>query len=405
MIIGLIRENKNPPDRRVALTPLQCSKVQKLFPNLKIIVQCSLHRVFSDDEYRKYDISVGENMADCDILLGIKEVPCEYLIDAKTYLFFSHTIKKQDYNRDMLVEILNKKIKLIDYECLQNEKGSRILGFGKYAGIVGTFEILRAFGKKYKIFELKSPSTFKNYEDLKSSIIKYTSLIKKQNKKIVLAGSGRVISGSEELLQFIEIKKTNPYDFLNKTFDETVYTLLDIEDLYERIDKLETTHQHFYKNHDMYLSKFKPYTAKADILINGVFWDKNIVRHFEKEDTMKDDFKIKLIADISCDIEGSVPLTIRETTIENPVMGWDGKMQKECEPYTEKSIDIMAISNLPTELPADSSFGFGEDLIQYVLPELLKEKSKIIDNATICENGKLTDKFNYLQDFVSKRDE
>lgn len=401
MILGLIKEFKNPPDRRVALSPEQCSRLQKMFPRLKIVVQPSPHRIFSDNDYRNSGITVSENMADCDILLGIKEVPFQYLIPRKTYMFFSHTIKMQEQNRQMLKEIIRHGIKLIDYECLHNERGSRILGFGKFAGIVGTFEILRAMGKKYNVFELESPSAMKNYDELKSKISQYAELIKQQKKKIILAGSGRVISGCEELLQYIEIKKVSSFDFVKNEFGETVYTLLDLENLYERKDGEKLIHSHFYNNHEMYVSKFKTFSKIADVLINGVYWDSKMVKHFEKEETMADDFKIKLIADISCDIEGSVPITIRETTIEKPVFGWDCKNLKECEPYTESSIDIMAVSNLPTELPADASIGFGEDLIKKILPELFKENSKMINEATICENGILTEKYSYLHDFVN----
>lgn len=400
MILGLIREYKNPPDKRVALSPEQCTRVQNNFQNIKIIAESSPVRIFNDKEYENYGISVSENMTVCDFLIGIKEVPPDRLIYGKTYLFFSHTIKKQVYNREMLREILRKNITLIDYECLHNLKGSRILGFGKFAGIVGTYEILRAMGKKYNIYNWQSPSEYRNYDELKLKISEDINIIKFQKKKIVLAGSGRVISGCINLLDFMRIKKVNPHDFLNTNFDETVYTLLDLEDLYEHKHGEKFSHRHFYENHNLYTSKFAKYTKTADILINGIYWDANMERHFEKEDTKSDDFKIKLIADISCDIEGSIPITIRETIIDNPVFGWDGKNQAECKPYSINSIDIMAISNLPTELPADASVGFGEDLIKSVLPELLKSKSEMIENATICKNGELTSKYKYLQSFI-----
>lgn len=400
MILGLIREYKNPPDKRVAFSPEQCKRVQNGFQNIKIIAESSPVRAFNDKDYENCGITVSENMTVCDFLFGIKEVPPEKLIASKTYLFFSHTIKKQIHNREMLKEILRKNITLIDYECLRNRKGSRILGFGKYAGIVGTYEIFRAMGKKYNIFNWQSPSEYKNYDELKTDITKDLELIKLQKKKIVLTGSGRVISGCEELLEFMNISKVEPLTFLKKEFSQTVYTLLDIEDMFERNDGNSFTRNHFYENHKMYSSKFLPYTKISDIMINGIYWDSNLPRHFEKEDTISDDFRINLIADISCDIEGSIPITIRETTIENPVFGWDGKNQAECTPYSKNSIDIMAISNLPTELPADASIGFGEDLIKSVLPELFKSNSEIIENATICKNGELTPKYKYLQSFI-----
>ncbi|MCC6722419.1 MAG: alanine dehydrogenase [Bacteroidia bacterium] len=401
MKLGLIREYKNPPDKRVVLTPQQCYSLQNKFNELKIIVEPSPNRVFADIEYSSLGIEVSENLSECDILLGIKEVPHEKLLPDKTYMFFSHTIKKQEHNRNMLKKIIANKIRLIDYECLHNESGRRILGFGKYAGIVGTYEILRAMGIKYNLFNWQSPSLFLNYDELKVKISKDIDLIKKNRNKIVLTGSGRVISGSEELLGFLKIKKVSPQSFVSDIFDETVYTLLDIEDMYEHKDTIAFTHEHFYLNHSMYGSKFKPYTKIADIMINGVYWDKNIARHFELNDTKSPDFKIKLIADISCDINGSVPITVKETTIEKPVFGWNSQSQQICEPYTQTSIDIMSISNLPTELPADASEGFGEEFIKFVLPDLFKKNSRMIEEATICCDGTLTKRYNYLQDFIS----
>jgi saccharopine dehydrogenase (NAD+, L-lysine-forming) len=172
-------------------------------------------------------------------------------------------------------------------------------------------------------------------------------------------------------------------------------------DLYERIDGQTWNHEHFFRNHSEYRSKFAPYTKVADVLINGVFWDKQMPQHFSKEDTKSPHFSIKTIADISCDVEGSVPITLYETKTDKPVMGWDPILQKECEPYLETGIDVMAISNLPTEIPEDASVGFGSALIDTVLPELLKDQSEIIKNATICDSGKLTNNYLYLTDYVN----
>ena len=223
----------------------------------------------------------------------------------------------------------------------------------------------------------------------------------KGKHKIVIAGSGRVSSGVEEVLKDLTLNKVTPLDFLNLNFEETVYTLLDKDDLYERKDGEPWNNDHFFKNHSTYQSKFKPYIFVADLLLNGVFWNKDMPQHFSKEDTTLKGFSLKVIGDISCDIEGSVPITLHDTHAENPVFGWDPINQCECEPYSENSIDVLAVSNLPSELPADSSIGFGNDLLSIVLPELFKPQSEMIKNATICENGQLTEKFSYLSDYIS----
>ncbi|MFM9944002.1 MAG: NAD(P)-dependent oxidoreductase [Bacteroidia bacterium] len=398
--LGLIREFKQPADRRVAFNPQQCAEIKKQFSEIDIAVESSPDRIFTDNAYKKEGISVSDDLSDCDILFGIKEIPIEKLLANKTYLFFSHTIKKQPHNCEMLKAIINKKIRLIDYECLVRSNGIRVLGFGRYAGLVGTYETLRALGLKNRTFKIKPAYECADYEEMLVVLGSIVNILKVGKHKIVITGSGRVSSGVEELLTDLKIKKVTPDEFLNQTFDEIVYTLLDINDLYERKDGSPWNHDHFFNNHSAYQSKFKPYCSVATILINGVFWDSAMPQHFSKEDTKSNDFSIKVIGDISCDVEGSVPITIHDTHAENPVFGWDAANQCECEPFTEKSIDVMAVSNLPSELPANASEGFGNDLLKFVLPELLKPESEMIKNATICQNGNLTEKFNYLADYI-----
>jgi alanine dehydrogenase len=399
--LGLIREYKYPPDKRVAFSPSQCSEIQAQNPDITFIVESSPDRVFSDQEYLHAGIKVSTDLTDCDILFGIKEVPVANLIPEKTYCIFSHTIKKQPHNREMLRAMLNNKIRLIDYECLHAPNGTRLLGFGRYAGLAGTYEAFKAIGIRRKSFELKPPLEIANLAEMESVLLTFESKIKALKSKIVIAGSGRVAAGCEEMLSFIHLQKVTPEQFLSQSFDESVYTLLDTFDLYERIDGQPWNHEHFFKNHAAYQSKFTPYTEVADVLINGVFWDKQMPQHFSKEDTKSPHFSIKTIADISCDVEGSVPITLYETKTDKPVMGWDPILQKECEPYLETGIDVMAISNLPTEIPEDASVGFGSALIDTVLPELLKDQSEIIKNATICDSGKLTNNYLYLTDYVN----
>ncbi len=398
---GLICEYKQPPDKRVAFPPIECHQIKTLYANINIIAETSSDRIFGDELYKKEGITVSNNLSACNILFGIKEVPAEKLIEGKTYLFFSHTIKKQPHNREMLKEIIKKNIRLIDYECLVWPNGSRVLGFGRYAGLVGTYETLKSLGIKNKTFNIKPAYECADLREMIAILQSIEPIIKKQNHKIVITGSGRVSSGAEELLKAIGIKNVSPSDFLSSNYHETVYTLLDSHHLYKRKDGELWNHEHFFHNHNAYQSIFKPYTKVADILINGVFWDSAMPQHFSKEDTKSNGFSLKLIGDISCDIEGSVPITLHDTHADNSTMGWDAANQCECEPYGENSIDILAVSNLPSELPADASVGFANDFIKVVLPELLKPESEMIKNATICEAGRLTEKFSYLEDYIS----
>ncbi len=399
--LGLIKENKQPPDRRAAFTPTQCTTIMSHFKNCKILVESSPDRIFSDAHYINQGINVTQNLSDCDILLGIKEVPIQDLISDKTYLFFSHTLKKQEQNRELLRAMIQKNIRFIDYECLVWPNGSRVLGFGRYAGLVGAYETLRAIGKKYKSFALKAAYECEDYSEMLKTLRLITPVLKQMKLKIVITGSGRVSNGADELLKEIGLQKVSPNAFINSNHFESVYTLLDTHELYKRMDGEPWQKDHFYHNHSCYESIFKPYTTVANVLINGIFWDKALPPHFSKADTQDPNFSIKIIGDISCDIEGSVPITLRDTTAENPVFGWDAQNQCECEPYSQNSIDVMAVSNLPTELPADASEGFGEELIKTIIPQLFHPSTDMIKNATLCENGHLTEKFQYLSDYVS----
>lgn len=398
--LGLIREYKQPPDRRVAFTPQQCHQIKTSFLDSNVVVESSPDRIFNDDSFKKEGIEITNDLSNCDILFGIKEVPVDKLIEDKTYLFFSHIIKKQAHNREMLKAIVKKNIRLIDYECLVWPNESRVLGFGRYAGLVGTYETFKVLGIKNNLFTIKPAYECADYAEMLTVLKLIEGILKSGKHKIVVTGSGRVSSGVEELLTTLTIKKVSPDDFLNSDSNETVYTLLDSHDLYERKDGEPWNHEHFFHNHSEYQSKFKPYTKVADILINGVFWDSAMPRHFEKGDTKSKDFSIQTIGDISCDVEGSVPITLHDTHSDSPALGWDAANQCECEPYTETGIDIMAISNLPSELPANASEGFGAELIKTVLHELLNPESEMIKNATICEGGRLTTRFNYLQEYI-----
>lgn len=399
--LGILREYKEPPDRRVAFSPAQCRTIVETYPGAKLIVEPSPHRIFSDDAYREAGITVSSDLSECDILFGIKEVPANRLIPNKTYLFFSHTIKLQPHNRDLFKAIVKNGIRLIDYECLKWPVGSRVLGFGRYAGIVGTYEAFKAIGIRKGLYQLPATYTCNDYLHLKEELQKVLPIIKSQNLRIVITGSGRVAHGCEELMGFMQIEQVTPEAYLNSTFNETVYTLLDSHHLYERKDGEPWNHEHFFKNHAMYRSIFEPYTQCTDLLINGVYWDSAMPPHFTVEQTNSPDFGIRVIADISCDIEGSVPITLRDTTQDEPVMGYNPSTGKECEPYQPGSIDIMAVSNLPTALPADASRSFGDSLLRHVLPRILMPfDDSMIPDATLCENGQLTPPFQYMKDYL-----
>jgi alanine dehydrogenase len=397
VIIGLSKERKNPPDNRVALSPIQCIALQQRYPEVQVVVESSPARCFSDEAYREVGIQVVDSLEHCDVIFNIKEVPSEALIAGKTYFFFSHTIKKQPYNRTMLQSILQKNITLIDYEVLRYETGARVLGFGRYAGVVGTYNGLLVYGKKHGLFTLKPAHESKNYADILTQLLR----VDLPNLRIVITGGGRVSQGALDLLRAIQIREVTPNQYLHIEYNEPVFVQLNSPDLYVHPTLKQWDTKHFYQHHGEYISQFKGYAACTDLLVNGIYWTEDLPRLFETEDTQDPEkFKPTVIADISCDVEGSVPITYKATSIKDPVIGWSRRTLSPCEPYTEDSVDVMAVGNLPNELPKDASEEFGEMLLQLVMPEFMSDKSRLIEEATITQSGNLTAHFQYLSDFV-----
>lgn len=396
--IGIIREGKKPYDKRVAFSPEQCSAIMEHFTGTEVFVQPSPHRCIPDMDYEHTGIPIQEDLSHCDILFGIKEVPVDTLIENKTYLLFSHTIKKQPHNRNLLRTVIQKNITLIDYECLTYENGSRVVGFGRFAGIVGMHNGFLTYGKKFNLFDLKPAYQCVDYAEM---LAQYEH-IHLPAIKIALAGDGRVAHGCLEVLRKLGIKEVTPDEFLNETFHEPVYVHLVSEDYYAHKDGMEWDKADFYEYPENYVSTFAPYTKVCDLFVNAIFWNHRIPRFFSKEDMRSKDFKIKVIADISCDIDGAVPATIKDTTIDDPVFGYMPFSETITKPYQKNTIDVMAVSNLPCELPFDASLMFGDQLFRHVLGFLLVEdRTKMIERATIAKDGKLTERYMYLQDYIS----
>ncbi|MEI2738109.1 MAG: NAD(P)-dependent oxidoreductase [Chitinophagaceae bacterium] len=397
--IGLIREGKIPADNRVSLTPAQCKWIHKNAPQVQIIAQSSPHRCFSDREYQSAGVEVKEDMSDCDILLGIKEVPVDQLLAGKTYLFFSHTKKKQPHNQKLLWAILDKNIRLIDYECLEHEDGQRIIGFGFFAGVVGAHNGMMAYGNRTGLFKLDRVYKQRSFREL---IHNYFGL-RLPNVKIAVTGSGRVAHGILEIMNLMEIHEVEPEEYLRRRFSYPVYTQLKGADLYRHKISGKYNRLDFHEHPAEYECQFLPYADQTDILMNGVYWEKNVPRLFEKEDARSEHFIIQTIADITDDANGSVPINVGDQTIEDPIYGIDRRTLEKTVPYLKNSIDIMAVSNLPNELPRDASRYFGEQLIKHVLEDLVGNSSAVIERATMAKDGKLTKHFEYLRDYSEGR--
>lgn len=397
MKFGIIREGKTPPDKRVVFSPQDLLTFKNTYPQAEFKVESSPIRVFKDEEYADLGFEVTTDMADCDVLFGVKEVPIDQLIANKTYFFFSHTIKKQPYNKKLLQTCLEKNITLIDHETLIDENKDRLIGFGRYAGIVGAYNAFRAFGTQFELFNLKKAEELSSQEDL----------VKQLNRhilppiKVVLTGKGKVGYGAKEILTGMRMKEVTVDQFLNKDFDEPVFVHINVEDYYRRRDGKVVSSEDFKKNPDAYESDFEKFAKVADIFIAGHYYKKGSPFILTREMLNSAYNNIKVVADISCDINGPIACTLRPSTIAQPVYGYYAREHKEVSLSHPAAIAVMAVDNLPCELPKDASEGFGKMFLDKIVPCFFNgDKDEILKRGTICTNRKLTEHFSYLNDYV-----
>jgi len=397
MKFGIIKERKNPPDRRVVFTPAKLAELQQQFPEAQIKVESSDIRVYKDEEYAAMGFDVSKDMNDCDVLIGVKEVPVDYLIPEKKYFFFSHTIKKQPHNQPLLQAVIDKEIELYDHETITDKNGRRLIGFGRYAGIVGAYNCFRAFGIKYELFNLAKAETLADRDELIIRLRRQTL----PPVKIVLTGRGKVGIGAKEMLDAMKIKQVSVNDYLSKSYDVPVYVQIDVLDYNKRGDGKVLNNQDFYDNPVDYISDFERFTQVSDIFIAGHFCAADAPVILSREMLVSKQNKIKIVADISCDVGGPLACTVRSSTIADPFYGYYPAEDKEVDMQHPAAIVVMAVDNLPCELPRDASTGFGDMFLQHVIPAFFNnDKDGILDRAKITEKGRLTENFRFLEGYV-----
>ena len=396
MKIGIIKEYKSPPDKRVVFSPEKCIETLQKFPQVEFFIEKSDIRCFMDSEYEKMGLKVVTDLSNCDVLIGVKEVPIEKLIDNKKYFFFSHTIKKQPYNKKLLQQIIKKNIELFDHETIVDNNNNRLIGFGYYAGVIGAYNGLRAYGLKNHTFSIPKAIDLKDRQEF-NSILKSLSI---PNMKILLTGKGRVGSGTKEVLDFLKIKEVSAHDFINKTYNESVYVNIDVLD-YNYSDSIENTVSNFYNYPEKFRSTFSKFLSVSVIYFAGHYHNPKAPKLITLDDIKNPDFNVQVIADISCDIDGPIASTIRPSTIENPTYGFHKEKLVECDFLDENALAVMAVDNLPCELPRDSSEMFGEMFLKYVIPSFFNnDQENILKNSKITFEGLLTDRFSYLSDYI-----
>ena len=399
-LIGLLREGKSPPDRRVALTPKKCVELQTTYPHLRVRVQPSPHRAYADQEYRDLGLEVAEDMSACDLLLGVKEVPVAELLPGKTYVFFSHTIKKQPANRALLRTVLRLGIRLIDYELLTNAAGERVVAFGRYAGIVGAYNGLLTYGRKHGLYTLKPAHQCVDMDDMQEEFFKIKAL---PTIKIAVTGSGRVAGGALEVLDRMGLRQVSVPDYLHRDFREPVYAQLRSPDYHYRRDGLAWDTAHFHAHPAAYGSTFGRYLPLTNLLIACAYWHPAAPLLFSEADTQAEDFRLDTIADVTCDVNGSIPVTKRSSTIAEPAFDYDPATGELAAPYSAAShLTVMAVDNLPCELPRNASRDFGRQLLDHFFPQYAAgDPSGMVARATIAEAGQLTPRYGYLADYVA----
>ncbi|CAM1345632.1 NAD(P)-dependent oxidoreductase [Tenacibaculum amylolyticum] len=403
MKFGIIKERKNPPDKRVVFSPAKLKEFKTTFPQAKIVVESSDIRVFTDQQYVDAGIEVTTDLSDCDVLLGVKEVPVDALLPNKKYFFFSHTIKKQPYNRKLLQAILEKGVELYDHETIIKENGARLIGFGRYAGLVGAYNGIRAIGLKEGIFELPKVESLADLDAVKKELDKITL---PKNIKILLSGTGKVAYGAKEILDHLQIKQVSDALYLTSKFTEPVYCMVDVMEYAKRKDGKVGDKFAFYKDPSGYESNFMPYAKETDFFIAGHFYGDGAPYLYTREDVKSDDFKIKYVADISCDVDGPVATTLRASTIADPIYGYDPMSESEVSYQNDGAIVVMAVDNLPCELPKDASEGFGDMFLENVIPAFYNgDKDGILLRAKMTtDNGELAKRYAYLQDYVAGKE-
>ncbi len=430
LTFGIRREDKNRWERRTPIVPNHIKILKEKNDDIDIIVQPSKIRAFSDEEYIKSGVKIDEDLSKCKVIFAIKEIPIDFFQPNKTYVFFSHTIKGQKYNMPMLKRMMDLKSNLIDYEKIINNKGYRIVFFGRYAGIAGVIDTLWSFGQKMKLRGIDTPFNLIkqaiNYKDL-DDVKKHFNEIREKIEInginndlcpfiIGFAGYGHVSKGAQEIIDLLPVKEIKPED-IDKLFYNTsnkfIYKVVfKEEDMVEPISKEDIFDlQDYYKNPYKYKSKFEKYLPKLTIIMNCIYWDKKYPRLITKDFVMKNFDKIKLeaVGDISVDINGAIEFTEKTTSSDMPSFVYNPKTDTIKDGYDGEGIIVMAVDNLPCEIPIESSNEFSKSLFDFIIDIVKADYSKDfndldlpveIKRALILYHGELTDDYKYIDKYL-----
>jgi len=427
--LGIRREDKNIWERRVPITPTHAKQLKSIY-GIETIIQPSNIRIFSNEDYRSIGATVNEDLPS-SFIFAVKEIPIKFIKPKTTYVFFSHTIKGQKQNMPMLKKMMKLGCNLIDYEKITDENGRRLVFFGRFAGLAGMIDTLWAFGKKIKskgvenpFSEIKKTIDYKDLNEAKGYLEKIGEKIKNEGVSeriapivIGFAGYGNVSIGAQEILDVLPVEEISPKKIINlqnNYSNKLIYKIVfKEEDIVEpKSEKEQFDLQQYYTKPELYRSVFHNYVDKLSILMNCIYWNKQYPRLVTKKylkDRFNNEFKLQVIGDVSVDINGAIEFTEKVTTPDNPVFVYDPINEDITDGYEREGIVVMAVDNLPCELPKESSKAFSNSLFSFI-PSIVKadftvdfdklELPSEIKKAVILYHGELTPDYSYINKFL-----
>ncbi|NQT62043.1 MAG: hypothetical protein HQ556_03705 [Candidatus Marinimicrobia bacterium] len=426
--IGIIAEHK-PGEGRIPLTPVQITQLHQENPDLTISVMPSKQRIFLDDEFRSSDIRMPQDLADANLVMAVKEIDVKDIRGNQTYLYFSHTIKGQDYNMPMLQHILDTGATLLDYELIRDENNRRLVFFGRHAGLAGMVNTLWSYGQRLKalgtdspFLQIKQAQDYANLEEINLSLQILGSeisrwLADKPAIVIGLTGYGNVSGGAQEILANLPMHEMSAEELLAADLDALHGQLIKVvfkeKDMFEPLDSnTEFELQDYFNHPEKYQAKFQPYLKKMHMLVNCIYWDTPYPRLVTLEDIKAhyaSDKTLMVVGDITCDIDGAIQFNTGATLSPDPVYIHDINTGKKIMGFKGEGPVVMAVDNLPTELPREASAAFGEALIPFVFAMGACDYSEPFDSldlpaevkrAVIAHAGKLTPDFEMLKKYL-----
>jgi len=432
-LIGIRRENKNKWERRVPLIPEHLKKLREK-QGVTSIVQPSQIRAFLDKKFSEAGATVQNDLLACPIVFAVKEIPIDFFEPGKTYVFFSHTIKGQKHNMPMLKRMMDLGCTLIDYEKIVDNQGRRLLFFGRFAGLAGMVDTLWAFGQRLQwenidtpFNDIKQTIQYKDLEDIKEQVARIGKKIAAHGLPqsltpliVGFAGYGNVYKGTQEIIDLLPVQELAPHEiesvFKNPSHNSVYKVVFKEKHMVEPISSDDTFDlQEYYQHPENYRSVFEAYLPHLTILMNCIYWDKQYPRlvtkaYLKQSFAQKNRLRLRVIGDISCDINGAIECTEKETTPDNPVFVYHPLSDEITDGYAGDGVVIMAVDNLPCELPRESSQAFSTTLSRFI-PDLANadfseenfdalQLPPEIKNAIIVYHGKLTPNYQYIAKYL-----